>query len=516
MNLARGIVHLVGAGPGDPGLITVSGMSALRQADVVIFDRLVDKALLAESPPGAEHIDVGKRPGDAPVSQKEIDELIVNRAKGGLRVVRLKGGDPFVFGRGYEELSACRENNIDCVVIPGISSAIAAPEVAGIPLTLRGVSRSFAVLTAETSPETANAVDFAQVRGVDTLVILMGRSKLESIARTLIQTGWRPDMPVACIEQATTPGQRNISGTLATIAAIAEQMELCAPMVTVIGEVARHAENRSSRLKIQDSKDCPILDLQGKHPLFGRKILVTRPRPAAMKLATRFVRIGAVPIVCPLIRIAIPRENTNLDTTVTNVSAYKWLIFTSAHGVKAFWRRLIACGSDARHLSSSKLAAVGFATARQLSRRGLNADVTARSAEELATAIIAHSNGLTGRVLWPRGDLAMPILRDRLSSAGFTVAEPVAYHTHPMSPAPAVLRDLRRGVDAVLLYSPSAAKQLASLELPLRDAIILCVGSTTAEAAKAGGLHVDAIAAEPSDNGVLAQLERCFANKVTA
>ncbi len=528
MRSGRGNVHLVGAGPGDPGLITVSGLTALRNAQVVIYDRLVDSALLAEARPDAERIDVGKRPGNAPVSQNEINTLILDRAKKGFRVVRLKGGDPFIFGRGFEELSACREAAVDCVVIPGVSSAIAAPEVAGVPLTLRGVSRSFAVLTAETAPDTDNAIDFSQIHGVDTLVILMGRSKLESIARTLMESGWSPDTPVVCIEQATSPRQRNISGTLATIAAVADQEELSAPMVTVIGEVARHGipspyqgESRSegmstnSKFEIRSSENCHTGLAPKTSALAGKRILITRPRPAAQKLAAKLQRLGAVPIVCPLLRVVISRENAALDAAIMNLPTYNWLAFTSTHGVKAFWRRLAACGFDARRLFGCNLAALGFATARQLRAYGLIANVSERNAGALAAAMISNSEESFGRVLWPRGDRALAVMRDQLCDVGYTVDDPVVYRSLPVTPASAILNDIRRGVDAVLIYSPSAAAQLATLDLSLGNAIIICIGPTTAAAATAAGLHVDAIAAQPSDDGVLAELERCFQSKVT-
>lgn len=502
----RGMVHLVGAGPGDPGLITVSGLAALRQADVVIFDRLVDKALLDEAPRDAERIDVGKRPGDAPVSQEQINKIIIDQAGRGLRVVRLKGGDPFVFGRGFEELSACREAQISCVVIPGVSSAIAAPEMAGIPLTLRGVSRSFAVLTAETAPDTS-PTDFSRLQGLDTLVILMGRSKLESIVYALVESGWRADTPVACIERASTPQQRIVTGTLRTIAGLAQQAELAAPMVTVVGEVADYGQILPSPSDIRHS--------QPKSLLAGKRILLTRPRAAAQKLARKIERLGGNAIICPLLRIRIPHANDALDAAIENLPAYNWLAFTSAHGVTAFWRRLVACGHDARRLSGCKLTAIGLATARRLLAYGLKADVTAHNAGELAASIIADSEGTDLRVLWPRGDQALSVLSSRLRAAGFTVDDPVAYHTVPVQPSEAVLREIAGGVDAVVLYSPSAAKQLAELEVPLTDALTVCIGQTTAQAASTAGVEVEAVASNPSDDGVLDELVRIFAGKVT-
>ena len=230
-------VHLVGAGPGDPELITVRGLDLLRAADVVVHDRLANPELLGEAPPSAELVDAGKGPGHAALSQKEINALLVERAREGKRVVRLKGGDPFVFGRGSEELTACRNAEIYCEVVPGISSAIAGPAAAGIPVTARGIARSFAVVTAQQTGG-AGEVDLGPLSSVDTLVVLMGRAHLASLTRRLIDAGRDPKTPAACIQAATTPLQRVIVATLETIAATAELEGLEAPMVTVVGEVA--------------------------------------------------------------------------------------------------------------------------------------------------------------------------------------------------------------------------------------------------------------------------------------
>jgi len=233
-----GIVHLVGAGPGDPGLITVRGLERLRRADVVVHDRLAGPELLAEARPGAELVDVGKGPGLVPLAQEEINRLLVERARRGLDVVRLKGGDPFVFGRGSEEAAACREAGVGCEVVPGISSALAGPAAAGIPVTARGVARGFAVLTAR---HAGGETDPAPFVGIDTLVLLMGRAGLARFAERLIAAGRHPDTPAACVQSATTPAQRVTVATLATIAAAAERDGLESPVVTVIGEVAAQA-----------------------------------------------------------------------------------------------------------------------------------------------------------------------------------------------------------------------------------------------------------------------------------
>jgi uroporphyrin-III C-methyltransferase len=233
-------VHLVGAGPGDPGLITARGLELLRRAHVVVHDRLIGPELLHEVRAGAELVDVGKGAGHAALSQEEINRLLVDRARAGHDVVRLKGGDPFVFGRGSEELSACREAGVRCEVVPGVSSAIAAPAAAGIPVTARGIARSFAVVTAHQAGESGEH-DVAPLAGVDTIVVLMGRSSLPSFTARLIAAGRDPDTPAACIQSATTPAQRVTLATLATIADAAERDGLEAPIVTVIGAVARMA-----------------------------------------------------------------------------------------------------------------------------------------------------------------------------------------------------------------------------------------------------------------------------------
>jgi uroporphyrin-III C-methyltransferase len=235
-----GTVHLVGGGPGDPGLITARGLELLRRADVVVHDRLIGPELLHEAWVGAELVDVGKGPGHAALSQEEINGLLVDRARAGREVVRLKGGDPFVFGRGSEELTACREAGVPCEVVPGVSSAIAGPAAAGIPVTARGIARSFAVVTAHQAGESAEH-DVTPLAGVDTIVVLMGRASLPSFTARLIGAGRDPDTPAACIQSATTPAQRVTLATLATIAEAAERDGLEAPIVTVIGEVARMA-----------------------------------------------------------------------------------------------------------------------------------------------------------------------------------------------------------------------------------------------------------------------------------
>lgn len=243
MTQTSALVSLVGAGPGDPGLITVAGQARIAAADVVVYDRLVSPELLRAAASGAELLYVGKESGAHSVPQDQIGELLVERARAGKRVVRLKGGDPFVFGRGYEELTACREAGVHCVVVPGITSALAGPTAAGIPITCRELVRTLCIITAVSATDSeARPMDYSALASVDTLVILMGRAKLAEIARELIEAGRNASTPVACVEWATTPRQRVVVGTLDTIAEAADREGLTAPVVTVVGEVAAKAE----------------------------------------------------------------------------------------------------------------------------------------------------------------------------------------------------------------------------------------------------------------------------------
>ncbi len=242
MNIMRGTVYLVGAGPGDPGLVTVRGLALLRQADVIVHDRLVARELLDEARPGAEVIDAGKAPGAHRYAQSWINALLVDRARSGCSVVRLKGGDPFLFGRGYEEFAACREADVACVLVPGVTSAVAGPAAAGIPLTNRGAVRSVAVISGQVADDAPGPeLDFQALARIDTIVILMGRANLRDLTASLIQAGRDPATPAACIEQATTPKQRVAVATLETIAEAADRDGIRAPVVTVVGEVAARA-----------------------------------------------------------------------------------------------------------------------------------------------------------------------------------------------------------------------------------------------------------------------------------
>jgi len=492
VNEARGIVYLVGAGPGDPGLITVRGRELLCAADVIVHDRLIPHELLRLARRGVEVIDVGKAPGSHRASQVQTNALLIDRASRGLCVVRLKGGDPLVYGRGFEEAAACREAGVACVTVPGVSSALAAPLSAGVSVTRRGVSRSFTVVTAETATGD-EPVDFTKLAGGDTLIIMMGRERLEEIAACLVQGGREPSTPAACIERATTVHQRVVVGTLETIAALADREGLVAPMVTVIGEVARDAAA-----------------LVSTAPLVGRRVVITRPRGASRDLERMLVSRGATVIRCPLIKI---EYSPAAEEWRRGLGEYAWVVLTSRHGVSGFWKQLRAAGLDARALAGCKLAAIGPTTAKELRRIGLSPDLIAAEASGrgLAEALLGRDDIVGRRVLLPQGDIAMRSPSEVLRTGGALVEEWIVYRTVAAVPSAAARASIESGVDAILFFSPSAVRSFVEAGLSAGDAIVACVGPTTAAAAREVGLDVNIVAADHSSAGLVAALEEHLA-----
>jgi len=482
-------VYLVGAGPGDPGLITRRGAEVMARADVVVYDRLIDHSLLALAPQGALLIDAGKRPageiGSAQVGsgigaarQDDINALLVTHGRSGATVVRLKGGDPFLFGRGGEEARALSEAGVPWEVVPGVTSAMAAPAMAGIPVTQRGLSTSVTVVTGQVGDETRpGGVDWESLaRANGTLVILMGMATRGEIARRL-QAGGRPaDEPVAVIEWGTTTHQRVARTTLGDL----ESVRLGSPAVIVVGAVA--------------SLGLGSLD---PGPLHGRSVVVTRAPAQAGALSRTLRAAGAHVIELPVIEIAdVPEERQSLQRAVDAVADYEWVAFTSANAVERF----IPLLRDIRSLASTRLAAVGRATAGALEAHQLIADlVPARSsAEGLADELPQAEGG--GRVLFVKAAGAGEALGAGLVGKGWRVDEVIAYRTvdapSPRAEVAATLAD----ADVVTFASASAV----SAYLRLRDAdgrplpvppVVACIGSTTSVAARAAGLRV---AVEPA------------------
>lgn len=475
-------VYLVGAGPGDPGLLTRRGESLLRAADVVVYDRLASAALLELAGPDAELVDVGKAPGRAALSQEQINELLVTRARDGGAVVRLKGGDPFVFGRGGEEAEACIAAGVPFEVVPGVTSAIAAPAYAGIPVTHRGVSTHFTVVTGHEDP-TKNGTDVdwdALARVGGTLVILMGAGRVAEIAKALIAGGRDSDSPAAAVRWGTRPEQRTVRATLGTIADTGVE----APSAIVVGDVA-------------------ALDFAWfeRTPLFGRTVVVTRAREQASELRSRLEAMGAAVIELPAITI-VP-----VDFVLPDLATFSWVVFTSVNGVEAFFERgLQPGGQDARALAPVKIAAIGTGTAQALAQRGVRPDLV--PARFVAEALLDEFPPGTGRVLLARAEVARDVLPEGLAQKGYDVEVLTVYRTATAEPDPAALAHLRAGVDAITFTSSSTVTNFcdAAGQLPDPQPVVVSIGPVTSATARARGLRVDAEADPHTIEGLLTAL----------
>ena len=509
MEIGPGHVWLVGAGPGDPGLLTQAGLRALRDAEVVLYDRLAPVELLDACPADAERIDVGKAPGRAVMSQEQINAALIEHARAGKRVVRLKGGDPFVFGRGGEELEALAGAGLEATVVPGVTSAIGGLAAAGIPVTHRGVAASFAVVTGHEDPtKPAAQVRWAELAtATDTLVVLMGVGRLDGIARALIDGGRPPSTPAALVVEATTPRQSVVEAPLDGIAEAAREARVEPPALLVVGDVVAVRERIAPALR---------------RPLAGWRVLVTRTRQQASTLAGALTAEGAQPVLLPAIEIARRADPGAVRAAIEGLreGEYEWVAFTSANAVEAWFDLVREAGEDARLFAGASLSAVGTATARALEARGLSADLvpTRGSGAGLADALIEI--GVEGaRVLVPRAERADPALVERLRAAGATVDEVTLYlAAPPAAPPPEVLDAIRAGeVDAVTFTSSSTVRNLATLlggdVDALRGAVVACIGPQTAEAAMEAGLPPQVVSEQPSVDALVGALRRYAARE---
>lgn len=502
--MKRGKVYLVGAGPGDIGLITVKGLECLKRADVIVYDRLIDDGLLSCARPGVELIYVGKSSTTHTREQQEINRILVDKASEDKVVVRLKGGDPFVLGRGGEEAEALSAEDIPFEVVPGISSAVAVPAYAGIPVTHRGLASSFAVVTGHEDPsKDTSSVDWGKLAaGADTLVCLMGMGHLESIVEALLGSGKAPDTPIALIREGTTPGQRTVAGTLNTIVKQAEEADLQPPVVMVIGEVVGLKEK---------------LEWFESRPLFGKRVLVTRARAQASALSRLLAEVGAQPVELATIEIAEVADPSELDEAVQNLPVYGWVLFTSVNGVEAFRDRLHALGRDSRWFRNVKIGAIGPATGDALASYGIIPDLMPleHTSEAMAEALAAL--GIDGqRILLPRSDIAPHDLAERLTELGAQPHEVVAYVTRtPVESIAEARRMLADGViDIITFTSSSTVNNLVSAMKGELDSIkgctVACIGPVTAAAAEGAGLTVDIVAGEHTIPGLVAAMEDYF------
>ena len=506
--MTEGKVFLVGAGPGDPGLITLKGLRCIQSADVVVFDRLVDSRLLSHARPDAALIDVGKVPGQGGQRQAEINALLIKNAKEGKRVVRLKGGDPFVFGRGGEEAEALHEAGIAFEVVPGVTSAIAAPAYAGIPLTHRRLASSFTVVTGSEAPDKSETPIAWDKLGQDqgTLVVLMGWEKLPGLVESLIQHGRPPDTPVALVRWGTEPYQQTVVGTLSDIVDKAAEAGLSPPVVAVVGQVV----SMRQKLRWFDNR-----------PLFGKRVLVTRTRSQASALSELLSDRGAQAIEAPTIEVRPPDDYGALDDALRRLASYDWVVFTSANAVQAVFGRLGDLGLDARAFGTAEVAAIGSATAASLRGHGLSTDLRPDAFVSEALLEGLRSRGVDGkRVLLPRADIAPGTLAQGLSALGAVVEEVTAYRTLPAEGCGERIREaLSEGIDIATFTSSSTVRNLVRAlggdPKPLSGAIVACIGPVTVATARELGLKVDIVAGEHTVDGLVDALEAYFREEIS-
>ncbi|MFP4667383.1 MAG: uroporphyrinogen-III C-methyltransferase [Desulfobacterales bacterium] len=494
-----GKVFLLGAGPGDPGLITEKGAACIRAADVVVYDYLASEQLLKYGTPDAELIYVGKKGGDHTLSQEKINALLVEKARAGNNVARLKGGDPFIFGRGGEEIEELIEADVEFEVVPGVTSAVAAPAYAGIPLTHRQFASCVTFITGHEDPQkTDSMINWEALAGTGgTLVFLMGVKNLPNIAGRLKASGMRPETPVALVRWGTTPAQQTVTGTLETICGNVEAAGIKPPCIIVIGDVVHLRE----KMKWFEKK-----------PLFGRNIVVTRARSQASSLVKRLSELGAGVIETPVIEIR-PVENMQpLDRAVKNIKAYDWLVFTSVNGADVFFERLRANKLDTRALGGIKTAAIGPATAEKMRENGLDADIVPESYRAESVVEAFENLDMSGRkILLPRAEGARPVLPDELSKMGAHVDEIISYRAvQGRAGAEKMIESLRAGnVDMVTFTSSSTVRNFMALlpeagaEKLLSGVSIAAIGPVTAETASEAGLKTDVVAEEYTIEGLV-------------
>jgi uroporphyrinogen III methyltransferase/synthase len=482
--MAVGKVWLVGAGPGDPGLLTLKGARALAQCDVLVYDYLASNAIVGLAPPDCEKIYVGKKAGAHTLTQDEITQLIVDLGLAGRNVVRLKGGDVFVFARGGEEAQALHAAGVPFEIVPGITSAIAAPAYAGIPITHRDHNTSFSISTGHENPlKGYTSLDYAKLANPSqTIVFLMAMGNLAGIVGELRKHGLPGDKPVAIVREGTKPTQETLVATLDTIVAEVERTKFAAPAIVVIGDV------------VNEREDIRWFDTG---PLFGKRVLVTRPAVQADDFSARLWELGAEPIVAPTIAIGPPDDSAPAYAAIDDVRSYAWVIFTSRNGVDAFFDRLSERGRDARAFADTKVAAIGPKTAEALAAHGLRVDFMPSTFVNEAVADGMLERTASGdRVLLFRAQEARDVVPDALRAAGRVVDDVAGYKTHTI-----VDPDLAHKAAQADILTFTSSSTVAGFLANVPDAVALsadktvaCIGPITAATAREAGLRVDVVA----------------------
>jgi uroporphyrinogen III methyltransferase/synthase len=497
----NGICYLVGAGPGDPGLVTLRAKELIGEADVLVHDALIDSELLRWAKPSCEIIHVGKRAKDHTLPQDQINALIVERSKQGKIVVRLKGGDPMIFGRGGEEAAELAAAGVPFEIVPGISSAIAGPAYAGIPVTHREHNTQLTIFTGHEDPTKGrSSLDYRQLAETPgTKVFLMGVGRLREITDSLIANGADPDTPAALIQWATTAAQRTVTATLGTLAETAEATGIGSPAVAVIGDVVRE------RAKINWFEH---------RPLFGKRVVVTRTREQAGALSHSLRRLGADVIELPTIRIEAPEDRRGFAELVTHAHEYDWIVFTSPNGVQRFFDAFFAVYEDARSLGNPRIAAIGNGTAAAIRQYRIGVDLIPERfvAEGLVDAFRKESvENLT--VLWVKAAESRETVGEGLTALGAIVDECIAYRTVPESddPTGGLARIAEHGAEVITFTSASTVDHFMAMGVAWPEgAAAGSIGPVTSDALRRHGIE-PAFEANPHDiPGLVAAIVRHF------
>ncbi len=507
--MKKGKVYLIGAGPGDPGLITVKGLTCLQRADVVVYDYLANEQLLESTKKGAELIYVGKKGGDHTLPQERINSLIIQKALEGKSVARLKGGDPFIFGRGGEEAEELVQAGIPFEIVPGVTSAIAAPAYAGIPLTHRDFTSTVAFITGHEDPtKEESRIAWEKIStGVGTLVFLMGVGNLPQIAAQLIKNGRDPHTPVVLIRWGTLPQQETLLGDLSNIAERASERNLRPPVIILVGEVASLREK---------------LNWFESLPLFGKKIIVTRSREQAGELSERLRELGGAVIEFPTIKILPPDSWADVDHGINQLSLYDWIIFTSVNGVKFFLDRMSFLGRDVRDLKGPKVCAIGPKTAEAIEAIRIKVDFVPKEyrAEAVFEGLRKHDlNGKT--VLIPRAKIARDVLPEELRKAGAKVDIAEVYQTVRPQENIEQLRELLRSkaISVVTFTSTSTVSNFVEMIGPkdasdlMKCVTVASIGPITAEKARSFGIDTNIMPGEYTIPALVDSLEGFFVKK---
>ena len=501
----NGKVYLVGAGPGDLGLVTLRAKECIEQADVIVYDHLANPEMLGWARDDAEIIYAGKEAGKHAPKQDEINALLIEKAREGKQVVRLKGGDPFVFGRGAEEAKAVVDAGIAFEIVPGITSAIAGPAYAGIPVTNRAQNSHVTFFTGHEDPaKTQSSIDYAALAKLGgTQVMLMGVERIEAIAPRMMEQGARKDLPVALVRWATTGRQETLVGTLENIAQRVGDLGFEAPAVAVFGDVVALREN---------------LSWYEKRPLSGKRIVVTRTRKQASELSNRLRALGAEIVELPTIRIEPPTDLREFAELVQDAHSYDWIVFTSPNGVEAFFEMFFKLYDDAREIGGVRIAAIGPATAQRVKDYHLHVDL--QPEEFVAEAIVrefARQGGVENlRILIARAEKARDVLPKELSGLGAIVDEGFAYRTVPETrdATGARRRLLEEGADLITFTSSSAVENFVALDLPWPKGMqVASIGPVTSKTAREQGLKIDIQARQYDIEGLVEAIRSFFAKE---